>query len=505
MLRSAIDASDAERRRIARDLHDGVVQDLAGTAFSVSALLPRRRHREATRPTWSRRRRPARLAEVAALAAGRDPPARAARRGLAAALADLIAPAAGGRHPGLGQRRRAKTRLGRGGRPGLAGRAGGRPQRDAALRRADAGGDGARRRRRQLSLEVVDDGVGFDPDNVRDPDRYGLRGLRSLVRDNGGDLEVGLGTRGGHDSADGGERHVTNEPTARRSPDPIIRVVLVDDHAMIRAGLEQLLTGTADIEVVGQAEDGAQAIAVVESLRPDVVLMDLQMPGVDGVDRHPTDQGARPRRGRRRPRPDVLLRRRAHRGRARRRRRRLPAEGRRPRRRAATASARSAAAGPRSTPGPPGPCSGPRADSRHVQLTGRETEVLALVREGLANQQVARRLDISERTVKAHLTSAFARIGVSDRTQAALWAERNGVVVAPDRLPTTDRCEIATWFRETSCRNGRFSRVRSPTDRPLIQRGSGLRGGRSNAEKAPSCGRGSTHARHDDGRVWLGR
>ena len=70
---------------------------------------------------------------------------------------------------------------------------------------------------------------------------------------------------------------------------------------------------------------------------------------------------------------------------------------------------------------------GVRAGSPQVQLTAREREVLTLVREGLANKQIARRLDISERTVKAHLTSAFARIGVSDRTQAALWAERNGL------------------------------------------------------------------------------
>ncbi len=59
-----------------------------------------------------------------------------------------------------------------------------------------------------------------------------------------------------------------------------------------------------------------------------------------------------------------------------------------------------------------------------TELTPREAEVLALVRQGLANKQIARRLGISERTVKAHLTSAFAAIGVVDRTQAALWAER---------------------------------------------------------------------------------
>jgi DNA-binding NarL/FixJ family response regulator len=61
------------------------------------------------------------------------------------------------------------------------------------------------------------------------------------------------------------------------------------------------------------------------------------------------------------------------------------------------------------------------------QLSDREREVLALVADGLANKQIARHLDISERTVKAHLTSIFQRIGVTDRTQAALWAERNGL------------------------------------------------------------------------------
>ena len=60
-----------------------------------------------------------------------------------------------------------------------------------------------------------------------------------------------------------------------------------------------------------------------------------------------------------------------------------------------------------------------------VELTPREAEVLGLVRQGLANKQIARRLGISERTVKAHLTNVFQRIGVADRTQAALWAERN--------------------------------------------------------------------------------
>jgi DNA-binding NarL/FixJ family response regulator len=70
---------------------------------------------------------------------------------------------------------------------------------------------------------------------------------------------------------------------------------------------------------------------------------------------------------------------------------------------------------------------GPASASAQPKLTPREVEVLRLVRAGLANKQIARKLDISERTVKAHLTSAFQRIGVVDRTQAALWADRNGL------------------------------------------------------------------------------
>ncbi len=202
-----------------------------------------------------------------------------------------------------------------------------------------------------------------------------------------------------------------------------IRVVLVDDHAVIRAGLEQLLAGTEDIEVVGHAENGEEALEIVRRLCPDVVLMDLQMPGVDGVtairrikaEELPTDvlvltsfsdserivgaldagavgyllKDADP--------DEVLLGIRA------------VSRGESP---IHPKAARTLL--------------GTRSGSKEVQLTTRETEVLGLVREGLANKQIARRLDISERTVKAHLTSAFARIGVSDRTQAALWAERNG-------------------------------------------------------------------------------
>ena len=73
-----------------------------------------------------------------------------------------------------------------------------------------------------------------------------------------------------------------------------------------------------------------------------------------------------------------------------------------------------------------------RSEERHADLSKREREVLGLVAEGLPNKLIARRLEISEKTVKAHLTSIFQRIGVTDRTQAALWAQRHGVSADAD-------------------------------------------------------------------------
>lgn len=203
-----------------------------------------------------------------------------------------------------------------------------------------------------------------------------------------------------------------------------VRVVLVDDHAVIRAGLQQLLAGTDDIVVVGTAANGAEALEVVRELKPDVVLMDLQMPGVDGV--AATRNIRAEHLG-----VDVLV---------------LTSFSDSERIVAALdagavgyllkdADPEDVLQGIRAVSRGESPIHpraarallGVRAGLPQVQLTAREREVLTLVREGLANKQIARRLDISERTVKAHLTSAFARIGVSDRTQAALWAERNGL------------------------------------------------------------------------------
>jgi DNA-binding NarL/FixJ family response regulator len=203
----------------------------------------------------------------------------------------------------------------------------------------------------------------------------------------------------------------------------MIRLLIVDDHAIVRQGLEQLFATTSDIEVIGTAADGQQAVTFAQDQKPDVILMDLGMPTLDGVgatrqivDSLPlvrvvvlTSYGDESRildalnagaHGYllKHSDPDDVI------------------EG-----------VRVAYAGD----APLDPRAGRvlieqrRRGRKEIELTPRELEVLGLVRQGLANKQIARRLGITERTVKAHLTSTFQRIGVSDRTQAALWAERN--------------------------------------------------------------------------------
>jgi DNA-binding NarL/FixJ family response regulator len=201
-----------------------------------------------------------------------------------------------------------------------------------------------------------------------------------------------------------------------------VKVLVVDDHAMVRKGLVQLLSAVDGLEVVGEAANGREALAQAETLAPDVVLMDLQMPVMDGVsatreltalggtqvlvltsfsdtDRivDALDAGAVGYLLKD-AEPDDLVEavRSVARGDS-------PLHPRVARQLLAARARRPAA----------------------VPLTAREREVLELVRDGLANKQIARRLGISERTVKAHLTSVFSTIGVADRTAAALWAERH--------------------------------------------------------------------------------
>lgn len=210
----------------------------------------------------------------------------------------------------------------------------------------------------------------------------------------------------------------------------MIRVVLVDDHAVVREGLTRLVDGAPDMEVVGSAADGREAIVVVRDHQPDVVLMDLQMPGIDGVAATRAivdeaagvqvlvltsysdaerivaalDAGAVGYLLKDAEADEVLEGIRAvSRGES-------PLH---PRAARALLGARRAGGAE------------PSGNAGKTGLTPRELEVLSLVAAGLANKQIGRRLGISERTVKAHLTSVYARLGVEDRTQAALWAQRH--------------------------------------------------------------------------------
>jgi DNA-binding NarL/FixJ family response regulator len=208
-----------------------------------------------------------------------------------------------------------------------------------------------------------------------------------------------------------------------------LRVLLADDHPLVRTGLRELLATAGDLEVVGAAADGAEAIALAHEHVPDVVLMDLSMPGIGGAEairRLTVELPAIPiialtsfsDRGRilealdagavgyllKDAQPDELVR-----G------VRAAANGESP---LAPRAASALLAARRESP--PG-----------AELSPRESEVLALVGEGLPNKLIARELGISEKTVKAHLTRVFAAIGVADRTAAALWAERHGVRRSP--------------------------------------------------------------------------
>jgi DNA-binding NarL/FixJ family response regulator len=213
--------------------------------------------------------------------------------------------------------------------------------------------------------------------------------------------------------------------TVGRSP---IRVLLADDHQLVRSGLAALLAGTEDIEVVGTAANGAEAVDLVGQAEPDVVLMDLVMPVMDGVEA--TRQVLQVR-----PQTQVVV---------------LTSFSDRDRILAAldagaigyllkdvdpaelVRGVRTAAAG--ESPLHPKAARSllasriegrdPVRERPAVELTPREEQVLDLLRQGLANKQIARLLGISQATVKAHLTSVFQRIGVADRVQAAVWAER---------------------------------------------------------------------------------
>ncbi len=204
-----------------------------------------------------------------------------------------------------------------------------------------------------------------------------------------------------------------------------IRVLVVDDHQVVRQGLRAFLEAQDDIEVVGEAADGAECVAAADRLRPDVVLLDLRMPGTDGL--------AALRALREHENPARVL---------------VVTSFTEPA--AVLPAVRAGAAGyVYKNVDPQALAAAVRAvhaghvllhpevaallaagepDPGGVRLTARERQVLAAMARGQSNREIARSLSVAEKTVKTHVSSVLAKLGVHDRTQAALYAVRAGLV-----------------------------------------------------------------------------
>jgi len=228
------------------------------------------------------------------------------------------------------------------------------------------------------------------------------------------------------------------------APSQLIRIVVADDHQVVRTGFATLLDTQPDFEVVGTAVNGSEAVRICRELHPDVVLMDVRMPGTDGIEAtrqlaEPGDEGG-PRvlilttfdlddyvydalcagasgfllkdvtaerlfeavrviaAGEALLAPAVT--------------RRLISEFSRIRPRQATP---------------------PTAMAALRELTPRETEVLRLIAEGLSNPEIAARLVVTEETVKTHVSRVLGKLGLRDRTQAVVTAYESGLVVPRSR------------------------------------------------------------------------
>jgi DNA-binding NarL/FixJ family response regulator len=208
-----------------------------------------------------------------------------------------------------------------------------------------------------------------------------------------------------------------------------IRVLIVDDHSVVRQGLRMFLGLDSDIEIVGEAADGAEAVRLARELTPDVVLMDLLMPVLDGIAATATI---------RKEQQDTevialtsVLEDQSVVGAV-----KAGAIGYLLKNTEADALARAikaAAAGQVQL--------SPEAAARLMRevrvpespeaLSGREIDVLRLLAEGLSNKEIARSLQIGEKTVKTHVSNVLAKLNVASRTQAALYAVRLGLVAAP--------------------------------------------------------------------------
>jgi DNA-binding NarL/FixJ family response regulator len=208
-----------------------------------------------------------------------------------------------------------------------------------------------------------------------------------------------------------------------------IRILLVDDHSVVRQGLRMFLSLDPDLEVIGEAENGAEAVKLTAELKPDVVLMDLLMPVMDGI----TAIGEI-----RRDTPDTevialtsvledasvvgavkagaigyLLK---------------DTQSDELRRAIKAAAAGQVQLSPQAAARLMREV---RAPESPESLTERETEVLRLLAHGLANKEIARQLSIGEKTVKTHVSNVLLKLNVRSRTQAALYAAQIGLTSLP--------------------------------------------------------------------------
>jgi NarL family two-component system response regulator YdfI len=218
----------------------------------------------------------------------------------------------------------------------------------------------------------------------------------------------------------------------------MIRVLVVDDHLVVREGLGTILEVAEDIEPVGEAADGAQAVQLVEELSPDVVLMDLRMPGVDGI------QAIRQIKARFPAVEIVILTtydddeyileglRVGARGYL------LKDTGRQALFDTIRAAARGESLLPAAVVDRVVAHLAKAKPATGQPLSEREQEVMEMVAQGAANKEIAVRLHISERTVKAHVTGIFDKLGVNSRAEAVAVAMRRGLLPTepPDRMHT---------------------------------------------------------------------